>query len=251
MSLNWEDTSPLMAERLERALGYPYAIPDQSYIVHNNAVTPMLIEKAEVLREHRIPVLAVGSNQSPDQIIRKFHGPDWAPIPCERCVIKDFDTVYSAHISGYGSIAAALHPSPGTTVSLYVNWLHESHMDRMHSTELGNENYVFARLDDVNIQTEHGMTLNSVHFYNGNAGVVTVDGAPVPLLEVFAENRQWNAMDQRAIQAHIHEMTAADLSLEEFILSSISDPDERNRRADIMRKNSVTFSHEPMVILQR
>lgn len=250
MSLNWEDTSTDKVERLTRALGYPYLIPDHSYIVHNGEVSPMLIDEAASLREGRIPVLAVGSNQSPAQIIRKFNGPDWHPIPCEKCVIHGFDTVFSAHISGYGSIAATLHPAPGTSVHLYINWLHESHMERMHMTELGNENYAFAELTDIRIKTEFEFEMNRVHFYRGNIGAFMPDGVPVPLAEVSAQNRQWAALDQKGIQERLQTMTAPTLELDTFVLSSISEPQERAHRATIMQQYAEPFMYSGLSILK-
>ncbi|MEX0694355.1 MAG: hypothetical protein WD075_07935, partial [Rhodospirillales bacterium] len=176
---------------LKRALGYPYTLPDASYIVDNGTVLAMSTEDATRGRIGRIPVLAIGSNQSPDQIRRKFSGPDWMPIPCEKCRLDDFDTVFSAHITAYGAIAAALHPSPGTAVSLFINWLDESHMTRMHETELGNENYVFARLDGIRLITEFGHKMTQVYFYRSNAGAFAPQNQPIPLAEVPADNRAW------------------------------------------------------------
>lgn len=248
MSLNWEDTSTDNAERLTRALGYPYPIPDHSYVVHNGDVSPMLSDEAVGLRQGRIPVLAVGSNQSPAQIMRKFRGPDWHPIPCEKCVIHDFDTVFSAHISGYGSIAATLHPASGTSVSLYINWLHESHMERMHMTELGNENYAFAELTDIRIKTEFEFEMDRVHFYRGNIGAFMPDGVPIPLAEVSAQNRQWVALNQKGIQERLQAMTAPTLKLDTFVLSSISEPEERARRATMMQQCAEPFTHSGLSI---
>lgn len=250
MSLNWEDTSPNNTERLTRAFGYPYVIPDHSYIVHNDAVSPIQSEQAASLREHRIPVLAVGSNQSPVQIMRKFRGPDWHPIPCERCLIHDFDTVFSAHISRYGSIAATLHPAPGTSVSLYINWLHESHMERMHMTELGNENYAFAELTNIRIETEFGLKMDRVHFYRGNVGAFMPDGIPVPLAEIPAQNRKWAALDQKGIQERLQAMTAPTLELDTFVLSSISEPSERTHRANMMRECAEPFAYSEIRIIK-
>lgn len=236
-------------EILDLALGYPYLLPKRSYIVDGRDVRDMSTGEIHEFRSGRVPVLAVGSNQSPEQIVRKFSHLDCPPIPCERCEVQDFDSVYSAHVTGYGSIASCLHPSPGTRVTLFVNWLHEDHMPRMHETELGNENYCYAALEDIRIVTEFGLELETVYFYCSNAGAFAPNGAPVPLAEVPAQNRQWQARSQREMQNEIHAMTAPDLNFEGFITSSVSDTDERNRRKAVIREFGMPFSHKGLNII--
>ncbi len=236
-------------EILDLALGYPYQLPECSYVVDGRDVRDMSADEAHGLRRGRTPVLAVGSNQSPEQIVRKFSHLDCPPIPCERCEVHDFDSVYSAHVTGYGSIASCLHPAPGTRVTLFVNWLHEDHMARMHETELGNENYCYASLDGIRIVTEFGLEMDKVFFYCSNAGAFTPNGAPVPLLEIPAENRQWRALRQADIQAEVQALAAPDLHLEAFITSSVSDIAQRNRRKAVMREFAMPFSHEGLNII--
>ncbi len=240
----------MTTETLERALGYPYPIPESSYVVENGTAAPLLGEHAEGHREGRTPVLAVGSNQSPAQIMRKYQGDDWGPIPCEKCTVRDFDTVYSAHITAYGSVAATLHTSPGTAVSLFVNWLTEAQLHRMHATEMGHENYVFARLDQVHVDTEHGEVLDSIYFYRGNLGAFAPNGAPVPLAEVTASRRRWPARTQNEIQTVVHRMTDQHLPFEQFVLSSVQDEDRRHRRRAQMRSGAHPFAHHAVTVLQ-
>lgn len=249
MTHGWWDQSPDKDERLARAFGYPYPIPDTSYIVADGTWQNLNPSAAAVHRENRTPVLAVGSNQSPEQILRKFQGTEWAPIACEKCSLSDFDTVFSAHITSYGSIAAALHASPGTTVSLFVNWLDDAQLEAMHPTELGHENYVFARLIDIELMIQNGPPLSEVYFYRGNAGAYAPNGSPIPLAEVQADGRQWSAMGQQDIQSHLKSSIANDLSVEEFVLSSISEIDERNSRRSHMESTAHPFDHPHEVIL--
>lgn len=239
----------MSSDILKRALGYPYVLPGSSYIVHNDSDHPMLAKHAADHRKGRVPVLAIGSNQSPEQIKRKFKGPDWLPIPCERCWLEDFDTVYSAHITAYGSIAAALHPCPGTRVSLYINWLDEQHLPRMHETELGNENYVYAELTGIRIKTEFGLDMSRAFFYRSNAGAFAPNGQPIPLAEVPAENRRYPAMRQSDVQSHVHQATSSDYGFEDFVLSSVNDATLRRNRADAMRRHAITFAHPGLEIL--
>lgn len=249
MTLGWWDHSDNADDRLARAYGYPYLIPDHSYLVADGGWTPLDPRDATAHRQDRTPVLAVGSNQSPEQILRKFQGPDWSPIACEKCTIQDFDTVFSAHITSYGSIAAALHPCPGTMVSLFVNWLDDAQLEAMHPTELGHENYVYAQLLNVDLKIENGPSLSEVYFYRGNAGAFAPHGSPIPLAEVHADDRQWLAMRQKDIQSHLTSSTANGLSVDEFVLTSIADKPARDRRRSDMEKTAVAFDHPHDVLL--
>ncbi len=56
--------------------------------------------------EPRTPVLAVGSNAGPEQLLRKYPPvffPNGVLIPCVRCILPDFDVAYSPCITSYGS----------------------------------------------------------------------------------------------------------------------------------------------------
>lgn len=249
MTLSWWEHSDDPSDRLARAYGYPYVIPDTSYLVENQRWTTLDPADADTHRINRTPVLAVGSNQSPEQIMRKFQGPDWAPIACEKCVLRDFDTVFSAHITSYGSIAATLHPAAGATVNLFVNWLDDAQLDAMHPTELGHDNYIFARLTNIDLNIEHGPTLSEVYFYRGNIGAYAPDGEPVPLAEVSAPGRKWQAMSQREVQSHLRALLAEDQTVDDFVLSSIADVEERARRRALMEKTSHPFNYPHDVIL--
>ena len=57
-------------------------------------------------QDERTPVLAIGSNAGPEQLLRKYP-PDMFPggvlIPCMRCMLADFDVAFAPLISSYGS----------------------------------------------------------------------------------------------------------------------------------------------------
>jgi len=231
----------------ERAIGYPYTIPERSYVYHNGACEEVSSDTAFPDVFGLTPVLAVGSNQSPSQLARKFPGPDWAPIPVSRVALEDFDTVYSAHITGYGSVAATLFHAPGTVVSLFVNWLNDSHLRRMHETELGNENYQFGRLAGVNLRSEAGPSLNGVSLYHGLRGIFAPEGRPVPLAEVPARNRQHEDMTQRQVQTCIRDRVDPGKPLKDFIQESVTDVQTRNSRTERIGRGSLPFSYEGYV----
>ena len=54
----------------------------------------------------RTPVLAIGSNAGPEQLLRKYP-PDLFPagvaIPCVRCMLPGFDVAFAPLLSSYGS----------------------------------------------------------------------------------------------------------------------------------------------------
>ena len=54
------------------------------------------------------PILAIGSNGSPEQLARKFptsRFPAGTVIPVRRAVLQDFDVAYAPVIAAYGSCA--------------------------------------------------------------------------------------------------------------------------------------------------
>jgi len=252
MTTPWHAREESDEKVLSRALGYPYDLPESSYVLAAaSAPTTCTPDQARDFRKTRTPVLAVGSNQSPDQLARKFPGTLWSAILSEQCVLKDFDTVYSAHIAAYGSIAAMLHPSPGTSVTLFVNWLDDEQLERMHETELGSGNYAFAKLTGLEITTEFGHYMDHVHFYLGNRGAIRHNEAPVPLTAVRASKRAWASMTQSEIQEIARRRTAPGHDEASFVLSSVRDAEERTSRRNALMADSIPFDVEGLEILRR
>lgn len=241
------DDDPLLA----RAFGYPYPLPKKSYVLLGEEVANVENDGDLPPLGGRKPVLAVGSNQAPAQLIRKFGDEDWGPIPVTRIHLRDFDTVFSPHIAAYGSVAATLQVSVGTTVSLFVTWLDERQLLRMHETEVAAENYHFAHLDQINARVDVGPTLSSVYFYVSRHGTLNADGAPVPLAEVPALNRRFAPKSQSDVQTLVRDRLAPGEELSTFIRSSVADVTLRRARTAKLREGAHPFRHEGMTVLTR
>ena len=225
---------------LHRARTYPYPIPDQSFLFHDGKALPLECDTFEP--GPRWPVLAVGSNQSPEQLARKFEGPHWGEIPVVRIALHGFDSVYSPHIATYGAIAATLQEAPGVTVSLFVTWLTEPQLTRMHDTEVSSANYGFGRLADLRIDPEAGPALDALYIYNSTRGTLCHKGQPIPLAEVPARGRTWTAMSQLTVQDHVRRRLAPEVDADTFIHQYIADTDLRRRRSDQLKEGARPFA---------
>ncbi len=230
-------------EILRRAKAYPYNIPARSYIVDGDGYEELADGDPLPDVSGRRPVLAVGSNQSPEQLVRKFSGSGLGPIPVIRARLKDFDIVYSPHVASYGSIPATLGHSPGTTVSLFVNWLTPEQEKRMHETEVSTGNYHFGKLDDIDLDLDPGPALTSAFVYVGRRGAFLCDGVPVALRAIHAENRCWPALHQEEIQRHARDVTAPEQSLDAFILAAVENASVRKERTEAMMTKSAAFDY--------
>ena len=232
----------MQEDPLTRAKTYPYPIPSTSFIFDNGETTAIEANERLTGLVDRTPVLAVGSNQSPVQLSRKFSGRDWGPIPIVRIVLHNYDSVYSPHVASYGSITATLQKVAGVRVSLFVTWLDEVQLTRMHETEVSGTNYGFGLLSDLQIDVEAGPPVEAVHIYNSTRGTLCDDHGPIPLLEVQAEGRSRRAMSQLEVQEHIRDILNPGMETDDFIRTSINDPDLRQVRSDQLRINAQPFA---------
>ena len=230
-------------DTLRRALSYPYEIPTNSYIVDGGEHQELAPGAPMPDVSGRRPVLAVGSNQSPEQLIRKFNGSNLGPIPVIRARLKDFDIVYSPHVASYGSIPATLRHSPGTRVTLFVNWLTPAQVVHMHETEIPAGNYHFGKLDAIELRLDVGPAMTSAYVYSSRRGSLTRDGLPIALAAVRAENRVWPSLNQEEIQNHARKITAAGQHLEAFIRVSIEDVSARRERTRALMSDGLPFNY--------
>ncbi|MCP4329025.1 MAG: hypothetical protein GY791_11375 [Alphaproteobacteria bacterium] len=231
---------PDRAGRLARAMAYPFAIPPGSFVFRDGAATSLDFADLPSLTRGRMPVIACGSNQSPDQLARKYAGRGDV-FPVLRARLRDFDAVYSAHITTYGSVASTLQHIPGTTVALSVLWLDGDQLALMHTTEAPGENYAYTRLEGVRIEVDGGGVLETAWAYTSLHGCLNHDGDMVPLAAMPAENRSRPALEQQEMLGAVHRRLAPEIAFEDFVLENIGDRHIRRRRIGALRADAAPF----------
>jgi len=238
------------SEEFERAVSYPYRILEHSYVIQNGEYKELAGEIEPAALSDRVPILAVGSNQSPEQLARKFSGPQWSAIPVIRAQLADFDTVYSPHITSYGSIPSTLQWAPGAAVTLFVTWLDREQLKRMHETEIGTANYGYGSLTGIKIEPELGPPLESVFVYASRRGAMHHSGSPISVAEIPATGRKWPARTQMQVQAHVRDRLAPEIDLDEFIRDAIDGPEVRRARTEMLERDSQPFNPPDFVIIE-
>jgi hypothetical protein len=233
-------TPPAAMDPLDRALSYPYEAPAHSYMFRGGEAVAATIGAAQ--RAGCIPVLACGSNRAPAQLKRKFAATPDAVIAVERVFLADFDSVYAAHISGYGSIAATLQPSRGTRVELFITWLPEALMDRMHATEGRGAFYDYVRLDGLDLASEGGERFASAYAYAFRGGCLNLDGAPAAVAAVPAEHRLFRALSEAEVQAAAQRKLGETGPLGDFVLAAVHDQAVRLAREARLCADAIPFA---------
>ncbi len=236
-----------MHDDVRHALSYPFPIPDYSFLFGGG--TYQVMHAMDIAHRDRAPVLAAGSNQSPEQLTRKYHMiGDAGAIPAERGVLHDFDVVYAAHLSAYGSVPATFQSSPGTAVTVFVLWLTEGQLLRMHETE---GNYFYDRLPDIRVETDFGETLTEAFAYTARNGCFNHRGGPLALAEISAINRHLPEAGQAHAQEFVRDRIVPEQSLEDFVTETIHDERERHRRVAAMAEDALppAFERETLMDL--
>ncbi len=228
-------------ELLRLAKGYPFHAPGRSYFYTSEAVMPLETSDGRDF-EGRVPVIAHGSNRSPQQLERKFG--TWpveaSRIPVTRAWLANYDVVYSAHVTRYGSVAANLQHAPGARVELYVTWLDETQVERMHATELGSETYHYGRLTAVELSVEghpDGI-LDWAMVYLSRRGCLAQEGRPVALAASDGEGRHPTMAQEEAL-AFVRDRFRPGRGLDEHILETIREPVKRQALIEEMTIQAV------------
>jgi hypothetical protein len=242
------------ASRLALATGYPFLIPDHSFVYENGVALPW---PAEIDLRDRMPVLAIGSNQSPEQLARKFD-PHEAPqrIPVMRAWLADHDVVFAAHVTRYGAIPANLHVVPGMRVRLGVTWLTPDQIGAMHQTEIGAGNYHYVRLDGLELELDHPgpggiRQLDSATAYISPFGAMVHEGQLLGLAALRAERRPHPMATVGQALDLLRRRAKDPRSLEEFVWAAMEDELTRRRLTALLRDDAVPFFHPHFTVLVR
>ena len=188
---------------LKRALTYPYATPERSYLYWEG--------RAEELPEGfdldgRTPLLSYGANAAPEALALKLAALPGEPLPVVRSQLHGFDVVYSAHVSPYGAVPATIVESPGTVAPVFVLHPTADQHALLTATEL---NYDLVRIGEADA-------------YRSKHGPLEIDGSAIALAAVRAEGRTLPELDQPAVLERVRAHLEPELELEEFIHACIA-----------------------------
>lgn len=234
-----------MPHRVRHAKAYPFAIPERSYLYDKGAARDL--DAARLEKDGRVPVLAAGSNQSPEQIGRKYAalGGD-VVIPAQRGRLQGFDVVYAAHLSSYGSLPATFQASPEAAVTVFVLWLDAAQLQRMHETE---GNYTYDHLSGITVALDDGAgTLGEAYAYSSKVGCLNHGGRPLALTEIAAQGRAFPAATQSEALGHLRDRLAPGRALDDFILGHIEDPDLHRARSRSLGSDALPLDFARRVV---
>ncbi len=228
--------SETMNDPVTHAKSYPFPVMGKSYVFRDGM--PYDMPDAGFDKTGRTPVLAAGSNQSHEQLARKYAGLlEQTEIPVQRAILSDFDSVYAAHLAGYGSVPSTLFPSDGTQVTTYVLWLDDSQLNRMHETE---RNYTYDHLYDIKVRIEDSdELLGEAYAYSAKVGCIGHCGKPIALREIPALNRKFPSMSQVGILEHVRNRLEPEEPLDVFIGAHIADPELRASRTAGLSEDAI------------
>ena len=218
---------------ISRALDYPYPSPAYDFVLDNGSVA-RLQDKGSLAG--RIPVLAIGSNRSPEQLLRKFSERDILPVTLIQ--LCDYDVVYAAHMTSYGSIPAVLTRSPGTVIDIGINWLSRIQLERMHETEAIGVNYNFGIASKLNILSSNEHKIHNVGCYLGIHGCLSLEKSLIALKEIKARKRVFTALSQADILGEIHLDHSKGVPFEDWLRHLINNIDARRNITTALAQNA-------------
>lgn len=187
---------------LRRALTYPYAAPERSYLYREG--------RAEELPDDfdlsgRRPLISYGANAAPEALALKLAALPGEPLPVVRSQLQGFDVVYSAHVSPYGAVPATLLESPGTVAPVFV----------VHPTE---EQHALLTATELNYDL---VAVGEAEAFRSKHGCLDLDGSPVALAAVRSRGRTLPELDQPALLERVRALIEPELDLEEFVHACI------------------------------
>ena len=133
--------------------------------------------------EDRVPVLSVGSNACPAQLVHKMaeRGVE-CRVPMVKARVTGIGIGVSAHVSLLGYLSASPFRSPNSTSELFLTWLDEAQLAVVDASEgvdppTGNFQRAALPAADFRVELESGDLLDHAWIYVNRWGVLR-DGGP-------------------------------------------------------------------------
>jgi len=215
---------------VERALAYPFAPPDDSYVIEGREPRP--VRDGDV-RDDRHPVLAYGSNSSTRALLRKYAGD--LHLPVLKGELEGFEVVYSSHLSAYGSVPVTLHPASGARIETFVTLVTDEQLVRLAETEF---NYAIRRLDGRRFRGREIEVEAPIAFVSRH-GALGIEGEPIRLVD----------RPQREMLDRVRRYLAPDEPLPEFIVRNVRDPERAVAFTAELKRRKLPFEHPETTVL--
>jgi hypothetical protein len=205
-------------ELVRRALAYPYDPPAGSFVQLGDRTLPVPPEEIDV--SGRRALLAYGANASPEALTRKLAHLPPEPIAVLRVALRGWDVVYSAHVTRYGSVPAAVVPSPGTVASVHLAFPSDAQLEAIAATE--GQNYRLEQLADFGAEYEiGGEEPREIDAFVSVPGPLLLEGAPVALAAIPARGRAFGELPTPAMIDRVRAALYPDLTVPEFVLHHV------------------------------
>jgi hypothetical protein len=200
---------------LSRALAYPYATPERSYLYRDGEAHGLPNGGPDL--DGRTPLLSYGANSAPEALAWKLASLPRQELPVMRAQLEGFDVVYSAHVSPYGAVPATLIESPGTVAPVFI--LHPT--TEQHALLTATEpNYDLVELP-VSFAMRTKAATRQIEVYRSKHGCLEIDGAPVALAAVRSMGRTLPELDEAAVLERVRARLRPEMSLQEFVLDCV------------------------------
>jgi hypothetical protein len=205
---------PDIEELVRRALAYPYEPPAGSFVQIGDRTLPVPPEEIDV--DGRRALLAYGANAAPEALTRKLAALPPEPIAVLRVSLTGWDVVYSAHVTRYGAVPAAVVPSPGTVASVHLVFPSDEQLAAIAATE--GANYELRQLADFGAELEiGGEGPREIDAFISVHGPLLLDGAPVALAAIPARGRVFPELTTPEMIERVRAALHPDMGLPEFV----------------------------------
>lgn len=218
--------TPDLRARIRHAERYPFARPACSYLFIGHGMHPL--PKDAFLDRH--PIVASGSNASPERLAAKFGVAE--TIPVTRGVLRDFAVVFAGHFTAYGSIPATLCPHRGCSSTVWITWLTSDQLSVMHRSEgvIGcreaQQRYDYVELDGLDLHLETGQRFSRAGAYLSRRMFAT-EGRPTRFAEIFSRGADLPSASEPVVLRRASALLDPSVDFVDFMAGVLTGVDRR------------------------
>ena len=142
--------------------------------------------------------------------------------------------------------------SAGTKVQIFLTWLTEAQLERMHETELPGGNYSYGHIKSTWVSAD-GLDLPDdplgTAVYRSSSGILNYENSPVAISALPACTRSLVDWSQEQALGYVH--GTSDLgNLDQAILRSIDSKSYRDQLENKLKEQSLDVFHPTYAIVE-